>query len=365
MNATPTLQLLRGWKMGAASGVGLPDCTLIVPTFKRPREMIALLECLLQIPDPPGEVVIVDGSPGEDVSRAVQPWADAVELPLNLACVSSQAGLTSQRNVGIDAAGGDYIFFLDDDCLPEPGYFSAIRDVFAKDSRREVGAVRGFLTNGINKPLTRLWRLRYAIGLVPRSEPGRYHSSGTSGTWDMVAPFSGVRPVDVLAGGASAYRREVFEQDRFSEFFYGYAQGEDLEMSLRIGKRWKLLVCGDARVLHNHAESGRPTGIRRGRMAVRNRYFIWRRHSPDAGLADGLRFWADHALSVAYYLAAYVIRPWEPYFLGYATGTVWGAVLCLVMPPRYEEPPARREYAFNLKAMAGRESGRRAICARE
>lgn len=348
----PPFQRLNGWRKDSVETDSLTDCTLIVPTYQRPREIIELLTLLATLPDAPGEVVIVDGSPENNVNAAIRHWA-AQDLKFDLIYVKSPAGLTLQRNVGLDACSREFVFFLDDDCLPLPGYFREIRKVFIQDTREEVGAVRGFLTNGINKPLTRLWRLRFALGLVPRGEPGQYHASGTSGTWDMVPPFKGVRRIDVLAGGASAYRREVFSKHRFSEFFYGYAQGEDLEMSLRLGKDWKLLICGDAFVNHNHAESGRPAGFPRGKMAMRNRYFIWKRHSPHARAGDRLRFWADTLLSVFYYLFGFLTRPTQTYFFGYAMGTLFGAMKCIVSPPRYTESPARKNYDFCLEEFSG------------
>ncbi|MBA4147190.1 MAG: glycosyltransferase family 2 protein [Verrucomicrobia bacterium] len=343
------LQELQGWHKLATGYSALPQCALIVPTFRRPAEMVRLLGVVAMLEDAPGEFLVIDGSPDDAVDRAIQDWAKDKELPFNLVYVRSPAGLTRQRNVGIDACTREFIFFLDDDCLPEPGYFESIHGVFVADTKGEVGAVRGFLTNGINKPKTLLWRLRHALRIVPQGAPGQYHHCGSSGTWDMVQPFSGNRPVDLLSGGAAAYRREVFLKHRFSEFFYGYAQGEDMEMSLRIGKEWKLLVCGDARVDHHHADSGRPAGIARGQMAVRNRYFIWRRHSPDPGAKNQFLFWMDHVLMTAYYTASFLVRPWRPYYLGFATGTTKGLIECLVSPPRHQESPARSEYAFNLR----------------
>ena len=167
----------------------------------------------------------------------------------------------------------------------------------------------------------------------------------------MVKPFSGTREIDLLIGCASAYRREVFLQHRFSEFFYGYAQGEDFEMSLRLRKDWKLLLCGDALVDHREASGGRPAGFARGRMVVRNRYFIWKRHSPTPGFLNTLRFWIDQVLATTFYSGCFLIRPARPYYLAYAIGTVCGAIECLFSPPRYAESPARKQYTFRLNQL--------------
>lgn len=340
---------LHGWRKDSATVSSLPDCALIVPTFGRPVEMVRLLNAVRALEDAPGEVIVVDGSPDDSVNDAVWRWADNRELPFNLVYIKSPPGLTRQRNVGLDACEREFLFFLDDDCLPLPGYFQSIRNVFTRDQAGEVGAVRGFLADCVERTVPLLWKIRFALGIVPRGRPGKYHRCGTSGTWNGVAPFHGTLEVDVLAGGASAYRRDVFRNHRFSEFFYGYAQGEDFEMALRIGKEWKLLICGDARVEHRHAESGRPDGIRRGRMAARNRYFIWKRHSPSPGLLNRFRFWADHLLMIIYYTASFVIRPYRVYPLGFAIGTAVGMCEWIISPPQYTEPPVRREYTFDFQ----------------
>ena len=322
----------------------LHDCTLVVPTYQRPAEMVSLLGSLMAIPDPPGEVVVVDGSGGNETHDAVLMWSRAACAPFALSFVMSPPGLTRQRNVGIDASAGDFIFFLDDDCVPEPGYFQSIRSVYAEDGSRGVGAVCGSIINAMGKPLTLRWRIRFLLKLVPHGEYGKYYPTATSVPVGLMKPFSGVRAVDIMPGGAASYRREVFERHRFSQFFYGYSQGEDMEMSLRIGKEWKLLWCGDAHVLHNHVAGGRPAHFQKGLMEVRNRFFIWKRYSPDVGTADRIRFWADIAYVFVCDLGGFLSHPFSFGFLSHAAGVVKGAVMCVFSPPRYEEPAARREY---------------------
>jgi len=350
--ARPTgIQRLQGWKAEPSRKGGLADCTLVVATYKRPAKMLELLKCLDGLFDTPGEVVIVDGSPGRETENAVLEWVKARDLQFGLAYVSTPAGLTRQRNVGVDASSRDYVFFLDDDCLPLPGYFSSIAQVFRNDERGEVVAVCGSIINHMGRPLSNKWRVRLFLGLLPSCEGLKYYPTATSGPFSIVAPFSGLRPVDVVPGGASAYRRTIFDRHRFSEFFSGYAQGEDLEMSRRIASDGMLLWCGDAHVRHLPGTLGKPDSFQRGRMEVTNRYFIWRRHSPHPELSDRLRFWADIFYSMTCDTVGFVSKPRRGWMLRHALGTGRGVIDCIFAPPKYEEPAARKEYEICLREL--------------
>lgn len=347
--AAPAETVLSGWRKDALEPGPLPDCSLIVPTYQRGPGMLRLIQHLAGLPDAPGEVVVVDGSSDDRTDRLIRESIGHTQLPFDLIFVRSPAGLTRQRNVGIDATSGRIVFFLDDDCLPEPGYFRAMREAFDHPDHARVGAVCGSITNEMSGSLPLRWRLRLGLRLIPSYEPGRYFPTATSVSKVEIEPFEGHRSVDMVPGGAAAYRREALAGTRFSMFFDGYAQGEDMEMSCRLRRSgWQILWCGNAHVIHEHAPDGRPPRYAHGRMAVRNRYFIWRRYSPDPPLRQKIRFWADVGFGLLYDLAATPVRPNKGRRIAYVAGGVHGVVACMLSPPRHQEPPARREYQFRL-----------------
>lgn len=347
-DAAETRTRLPGWWKDGGSPGSLEDCTLILATYRRPREILALLTVIAGFAEPPGEVVIVDGSPDDESATTVAAWAAARDLPFELRYIRSPAGLTRQRNVGIDASTRDLVFFLDDDCIPEPGYFRAIRDVYRADAEQVVGGVAGALVSEMQRPLSLRWRLRLALRLAPRGECLRYYPTATSVPYSLATPFTGVRRVDMMPGCAMSFRRAALERHRFSMFFYGYANGEDLEMSMRVGREYTILCCGDARARHEPAQGGRPPGYAKGRMEVRNRVFIWLRYSPDPPFGVRVRFWLDVGFALAYDVAAFLARPWRPTHLARACGMARGILDCWIDPPRFVEPTARREYEFAL-----------------
>jgi GT2 family glycosyltransferase len=343
---------LPGWRFTGTGRGTLGDCSLVVATYDRGVELMRLMNSLVSLPDQPGEVVIVDGHPTAAFSAALRYWAENNAVPFDICYVESPPGLTRQRNVGVDISSREYLFFLDDDAIPLNGYFEEMRRVFRDDREKKVGGLAGCVINEMDRPIPRRWRLRFALGLVPRMEPMVYCPSGTHTPRGLLKPFSGVRKIDVMPGCAWTFRREIFETDRFSCFFEGYSQGEDLEMSLRVGRRWVCLCCGDARILHLPGGGGRPASFKRGQMEMRNRYFIWKRHTPRPGFRHAAAFWLDTAFLVAMDVAWFCARPWRLEPLGHACGTLRELGRCLIRPPRFEEPPARREYVLESGANA-------------
>ncbi len=178
----------------------------------------------------------------------------------------------------------------------------------------------------------------------------------------MAKPFRGVRFIDMFPGGAVAFRRGIFERHRFSEFFHGYAQGEDLEMSLRLRAEGKIAWCGDARLAHNHAPEGRPPSFWKGYMEVRNRNFIRRRYSSNAKLINKVRFWVDLLLLATIDWCSFMRRPLQLQRLRHMSGLLAGMASCLVSPPRFEEPLAKKRFQVCVECVP---SGRKVPSGRE
>lgn len=345
------LQSLPGWRHERTKPGAIEKCSLIVATYHRPSEVMKLVNHLLTLAAPPDEVIIVDGSPDLALGDQLRQWASGELLPFTLIYAESSAGLTRQRNAGLDLSTGRYLFWLDDDAIPLKGYFSTICKVLEQEP--SIGAVAGCIINEINRPLLARFKVRFALGLIPRMQPMMYFPTAMCIPRCALKPFHGIKMMDVFPGGAVAIRRQVFDHERFSEFFQGYSQGEDFEMSLRIRRRWKVACAGDAHVVHNPATGGRPPRFAKGMMEVVNRHFIWTRYTPKPSLRIRLLFWADVQVLIAADLAAFATRPWRLSSLCHAAGLAIGAMRCMIRPPSYEEPPVRRQFALQCSARKG------------
>lgn len=340
-----------GWRCVAAANTGLTECCLIVPTFCRPAQIDELFKALVDIETArpgsvPAEIAIVDGSPDDSIESIAARFASK-RLPFDLVYVRSRAGLTRQRNVGIDATTAPHVFFLDDDAIPAADYFREILAVYVNDGRRAIGAVGGCVTNEWNIGMSWRWRVRLALGIVPRAKPMQYLHCGTSVPRGLQEFYSGTRSVDLLSGCAFSFRRDVLDRQRFSSFFDGYSQGEDMEISLRVKRQWEVVCCGDAKVVHHEVKIARTPSYSKGHMETRNRLHIWKLYSSQvAGFGDRIRLTADLLFLFFLDMGAFLRRPWVPAPLFHLAGML-GGVLRPVAPAKVPDPDGH-QYRYQV-----------------
>ncbi|MGH9125509.1 MAG: glycosyltransferase family 2 protein [Acidimicrobiales bacterium] len=123
-----------------------PTASVVIPTFRRPEGCTELLWALARqsVAADAFEVLVVDDCSG-DATMAI--LGDlAAELPYRLRVFQTPANLGPgvARNVGWRRATAPVIAFLDDDCLPQPGWLQA--GLAYLGDRPRVGVAQGRTT---------------------------------------------------------------------------------------------------------------------------------------------------------------------------------------------------------------------------
>lgn len=268
--------------------------SVVTPTLRRPKQTAELLEILSQQKLLPFEVILVDGAPEDERETEQAVMAKVGVLPFKCRYIRHGGGTAIQRNVGIEAASGDFIATIDDDIRPEPEFFQAIIAVFLQDEHKRVGGIAGYITNQFFKQeQTARWQWYRRLRLLTTFEPGRYDfKCGYPINRYMQPPFRGVRTVDSMGAGCTVWRREVFDSGlRFDRFFRDYGVLEDAHFALRAGRKWNLAVCGHARCQHLHSPSGRVNRRRIGYKCVVNYYYVFNDIAGPLTIAQKFRFW--------------------------------------------------------------------------
>jgi GT2 family glycosyltransferase len=345
--------------------------SLIVCTYGRPLQIRSLLQSTLKQTRQPDEILIVDASPDattEEVTTLIR--NDTGDQRIKYYRVASEdRGLTRQRNYGIARTRGGIVAFLDDDTVPEPDYFAELAACF--DRRPDTVGVGGYIVNEVqwdrvdaDSPQSTAvfrtggwqrredyrWRLRKMLKLASTLPPGWMPPSGHARPIGFLPPDDSDYEVEFVMGGASAWRREVFERHQFSPYFEGYGLYEDLDFCIRASREGKLHVCTRARLAHEHAPSARPNSFRYGEMVTRNGWFVWRRRWPQPSWADRMRWWATTALLSICRLGDTVRGPMRSRALAEAMGRFWGMTRLLGSTPETTLRPSggKAEAASNF-----------------
>jgi len=272
-----------------------PTISVVTPTLDRPEEVRALLDNLAAQSYVPFELVLVDGAPaGMNETQAVIA-SRAETLPFHINYIRRGGGTAIQRNIGIDAARGDFVAFIDDDIVLESDFFARIMDAFATDPEKHLGAIAGYITNQYIDPAkSPRWRWYRKLGLFTTYEPGKFDfQTGYPINRYMQPPHDGIREIDLMGANCAVWRCQVFDAGlRFSPFFVDYGVVEDAHLALSARHQgWRILEAGQARCAHLHSPRGRVSKRRVARKTAVNYRFLFVDIVPNRTMRQELRFW--------------------------------------------------------------------------
>ncbi len=97
--------------------------SLVIPVYNRPDEVRELLDSLMAAAVKPHEIILVEDGSDKPCKAVVEQYMNSLHLRY---IVKENSGPGLSRNEGAALASGDYIIFIDSDCLIPDGYFSAI-----------------------------------------------------------------------------------------------------------------------------------------------------------------------------------------------------------------------------------------------
>jgi glycosyltransferase involved in cell wall biosynthesis len=328
--------------------------SLIIPTYNRPKDIMRLLKNLNLQTRKPDEVIIVDASDTEETKMLVEYNKEEFTYPISY--YSHEKGLTRQRNFGVSKARYDIIGFSDDDSLYAPDFMARINAIFERDQTNEIGGASGLIFNvgpsnilaiddylrndpkeaevsafmerfvniGKDTWSTRLRKGLERVVFLQKAKEGTFCAIRCR-FYGIRQSFAGTKTVDFLRGIAF-YRKKVFEQVLYADFFEGYGFAEDVHFSLQVGKRWKLMVDGEAFSYHLHSPSGRPDLFKVGIMSTRNYFYIFRTYSK-RGILEYIMFWYYFILNALLDFSAIVLLRNSDKIIRLFMGRCYGGIL--------------------------------------
>jgi GT2 family glycosyltransferase len=264
------------------------SCSVIIATRNRPEPIRKTLESLGRQTVLPQAVVVVDSSDGEETAKVVA----AAEGPLRFRVLYRHTAIRSaarQRNMGAEDEASDIVLFLDDDVDMDELCLSEILKVFESDPECRVGGVSATISNevysdphGLNRFL-----LGFCLGRWKGSYAGRL--LGPAVNFLPADTPETVQGTDWLPSTCTAYRSQVFHKYRFAEF-EGYSFAEDVDLSSRVAREYRLMNTTRARIVHYDLGKDTHKDWRAlGKSMVINRYGIMANTMGRRGIVDHCR----------------------------------------------------------------------------
>ena len=223
-----------------------PTISLIVSTYENPRALAKVLAALAQQRFLPMEIILADDGSGEATKKVIEQSVQASGIPIRH-CWQLNQGFRKSKilNQAIAMSHGEYLVFLDGDCVPdskfvgdhvdlaERGFFVQCRRAFVDEGSVESFEISNVWQLAIQGKLRGVLKaMRLPVPLVIRGE----HQKGTLGC------------------NLAIWREDLIAVNGYDENFIGWGR-EDSDLANRLyhlGRKQKI-VYGRAIVYHlNH-----------------------------------------------------------------------------------------------------------------
>lgn len=212
--------------------------SVVVTTYNWPAALDRVLDSLARQTHRDFEVIVADDGSRPETAELVAGWAARAPFPLQHAWQDDRGFRAARvRNLGASKASGDYLVFIDGDCLTLPGFVAshakqAQAGWFATGRRAQVreGVTAQILERGLAPYALPRWRL---IAESPRWLQTRYAQL-------LTLPVDGVRRSKHVADVRKAescnlalWRDDFLRVGGFDETFEGFGC-EDVDLCLRL-----------------------------------------------------------------------------------------------------------------------------------
>jgi len=241
--------------------------TVIIPTYKRIKDIQECLDSILMQTVLPYEVLVIDNENSletEKVVKATYLKFETLNILLKYINNTIENSLTVARNLGVRNSTGNIISFLDDDVILYPEYYQEIIKVFKMYP--DALAVSGY-------PVIKLKKYEkaalYSLNIPAMFFYQNYYKKNKfkllpSLGVTMPYPRKNIKsiiPNCQWLSGASAYKREIFNEFTYDENLKKYSWGEDSDISYRIYKKYSvsLFFNLNAKYIHKASSTGRAS----------------------------------------------------------------------------------------------------------
>lgn len=263
----------------------------VIATRDRAASLSRAFDSLLSQEIVPAEFIVVDASGDDATKNVTMKFAERLAVLATVRWLSADVpGAAPQRNQGVALATQPFVWFFDDDILFEPHCLSRMWRAIKSDSA--LGGVNAMIANQQYGEPGFVSRAMFTLmhGRSERSFAGKVIGPAINLLPADSEDLDEVVPIEWLNTTCTIYRRQALPSPPFDSFFTGYSMMEDVALSLRVGKTWKLANARTARIFHDsQVDAHKPDVSALAAMELVNRSYVLTRVMAKTRISDFIR----------------------------------------------------------------------------
>jgi GT2 family glycosyltransferase len=222
--------------LALTASTGMNRCSVVINTVDRAVDLELTLASLKREWNPADELIVVLGPTADDSEKIIGRSPVACQL---IHCPVKN--LAVSRNLGLQAAAGRFVAFIDDDASPATGWLDALIQPFEDDPT--VGISAGFVLDGHGQRFLNRYVVADTLGRAfwmddPRSAEEKI---------DQLGPQ---RAFLTATGCNMAFRRAALDAIGGFDPFYRYFLEETDLVRRALSAGFRCVVSPESRVLH-------------------------------------------------------------------------------------------------------------------
>ena len=248
--------------------------SIIIVNFRTPEVTIACVRSIMDGQPADVEIIIVDNMSGDD---SVELMTEALPKHQIIASTTN-GGFAAGCAQGVGVAKGEYLCFINSDCLVDSGAIDTMRSYLDEHTEVSLVAPRLLETDG---------HIQHNVAKLPtlKSVVSEYLLGRLSGWYGDLERWDKPTQIESCSGAALMIRSDDYvAAGGFNQRYFMYV--EDVELCFQLGKLGKRLVyLPDARMTHHGGVSSRDNVAKLNSMMHQNRIDYMNRHFPTVSAA--------------------------------------------------------------------------------
>ncbi|MEO0230328.1 MAG: glycosyltransferase [candidate division WOR-3 bacterium] len=270
--------------------------SVVIPTYKRPKELQNCLRFIFNQTIKPKEVV-VSGVIGDKTIEEVIPKLskECESRGISFKFIGSyRKGISYQRNRGMEAAQQKYILMIDDDVEIPPNFVETAISIL---NEKKALIVSGFDTRPpIVRKFQNLWRRVFYLDYYAKN----FQIVLPSGS--KVIAYTADREISTqwLSTTVWVMRSEVAKKIKFDENLVNYSHREDQDYSYTVYKVFGggLILSPRLKFVHHHSSAGRIRVSKFCHLYVYNTFLLFRKHFFNSPRSKAIFIWSMIGMAI-------------------------------------------------------------------